>query len=202
MPFESMSESIVLRNSARFRSAKKEILETILEASSKLRAIRPASNARDARENYSKILQEFTKDRGRDLYFPFLGSGMGCGPYVELVDGSVKLDMITGIGINFFGHTHPAFVEEMIECLPADVMQGNLQPGLEMKELVSTVLAKVGPGSKLCHGWFHGSGTMANETALKIIRQKKAPATRILAFKDCFAGRSTAMQEITGQSGI
>jgi 4-aminobutyrate aminotransferase-like enzyme len=38
---------------------------------------------------------------------------------------------------------------------------------------------------------------MSNEIALKIIRQKKNPATKILAFHDCFAGRSTAMQEIT-----
>jgi 4-aminobutyrate aminotransferase-like enzyme len=38
---------------------------------------------------------------------------------------------------------------------------------------------------------------MANEIALKIIRQKRSPATRVIAFRDCFAGRSTAMQEIT-----
>lgn len=197
MPLEPSSESNLLRNSARFQSAKKELLETILEASSKLRVVRQASSAAQSRENYSKVLQEFTKDRGRDLYFPFLGSGMGCGPYVELIDGSIKLDMITGIGINFFGHTHPALMEEMIDSLPSDVMQGNLQPGIEIRELMSSVLGKASSGSKLSHGWVLCSGTMANETALKIIRQKKAPATKILAFKDCFAGRSTAMQEIT-----
>jgi acetylornithine/N-succinyldiaminopimelate aminotransferase len=38
---------------------------------------------------------------------------------------------------------------------------------------------------------------MVNEIAIKIIRQKKNPATKVLAFRDCFAGRSTTMQEIT-----
>jgi len=52
-------------------------------------------------------------------------------------------------------------------------------------------------GSRLRNGWITTCGTMANEIALKIIRQKKFPASHVVAFTDCFAGRSTAMQEIT-----
>src|SRR6185312_4748864 len=56
-------------------------------------------------------------------------------------------------------------------------------------------------GSRLKHGWLTTCGTMANENAIKIIRQKKFPATKILAFKDCFSGRSMLMAEITDNPG-
>jgi len=173
------------------------MLEAILEASHPLRNIKAGPSGSDIQEAYAKAIQEFSKDRGRELYFPIITSGIGAGPFVELLDGSVKYDMITGIGINFFGHTHPELIKEMINALPADVMQGNLQPGVEVKELLKTILAQVGEECRLKHGWLMCSGTMVNEIALKIIRQKKAPATKVLAFQDCFAGRSTAMQEIT-----
>jgi 4-aminobutyrate aminotransferase-like enzyme len=37
---------------------------------------------------------------------------------------------------------------------------------------------------------------MANENALKVCFQKHAPASRVLAFKDCFMGRSVVMSQI------
>jgi 4-aminobutyrate aminotransferase-like enzyme len=192
----SETEVDLLRKSHRYLAAKKELAESILEASSKTQCVKGSSSSA-ARENYLKEIQKFVSDRGRELYFPFLGSGLGSGPFTELVDGSVKFDMITGIGVHFFGHTHPALLGEMIDAVSADVMQGNLEPGIEIKDLLRTLLSKVGPGSRLAHGWAMCSGTMVNEAALKMIRQKKAPATKVMAFKDCFAGRSTAMQEIT-----
>ena len=85
----------------------------------------------------------------------------------------------------------------VLDGISADVMQGNLEPGREMKDLSKLLLSKVGAQSKLKNVWITTCGTMANEIALKIIRQKKAPATKIFAFEDCFCGRSTAMQEIT-----
>ncbi len=199
MPLNSKTESSLLRNSSRYQAAKRELLSLIEEASRKIHKISPAKleGLAGGREEYLTALEEFNRLRGRELYYPFLGSGLGSGPYVELADGSVKLDMITGIGVQFFGHSHQGLMEEVILGLPSDVMQGNLQPGLEALELLKTLLAKVGKGSRLSHGWISCSGTMSNEVALKIIRQKKFPATRILAFKDCFAGRSTALQEIT-----
>ncbi len=196
MSFQLQTRSLLLRQSPRFQAAKQEMLSVILESSRMLQGVK-SQDSRQVRETYSKLLQEFSRDRGRDLYFPFLASGLGHGSLVELADGSVKYDMITGVGIHFFGHTHPALIEEMIDSLPSDVMQGNLEPGIEMQELLRLILSKVGDQSRLKHGWMVCSGTMANEIALKIIRQKKATATQILAFKDCFAGRSTTMQEIT-----
>jgi len=108
----------------------------------------------------------------------------------------VKYDMITGIGINFFGHSHPALMAEMINAVSSDVLQGNLEPGIESSELLAKLLSKVGK-SRLKHGWLTTCGTMANEIGLKIIRQKRFPCTKILAFNDGFHGRSTAMQELT-----
>src|SRR5690606_2617474 len=99
-----MTESRALLASARFQNAKKELLAAIAESSAKVRGIKAGSG--EAREQYLKSIQDFNQDRGRDLYFPYLSSGLGAGPFVELNDGSVKLDMITGIGINFFGHSH------------------------------------------------------------------------------------------------
>ncbi len=196
---QSPTESRQLLASSQFKNAKSQLLAVIGESSKKLRAIKPGAGP-EARELYLKTIQEFQKERGRDLYFPYLSSGIGSGPFVELLDGSVKLDLITGIGVNFFGHSHPELMGEMIDGLSSDVMQGNLQPGIEAREIISAVLAKVAP-SRLAHGWLMCSGTMVNEIALKIIRQRKHPASRILAFRDGFHGRSTAMQELTDTPG-
>lgn len=195
------TEARSFRAAPAFSNAKAELLKVIQEASQRVRAIKPGPSDSEARQMYLTTVQEFSKDRGRDLFFPFLSSGLGSGMFVELVDGSVKIDMITGIGINFFGHTHPALMGEMIEGLSSDVMQGNLQPGIEIRQLIATLVSRASEGSKLKHAWMMCSGTMSNEIALKIVRQKKAPATKVLAFQDCFAGRSTAMQEITDNPG-
>jgi acetylornithine/N-succinyldiaminopimelate aminotransferase len=195
-----MTESQTLLSSARFRESKAQLLAAIAESSSRVRGIKGASSP-EARDAYLKAIQEFQKDRGRDLYYPYLSAGLGAGPYLELADGSVKLDMISGIGINFFGHSHPELISEAIDAAVSDPMQGNLQPGIESRELIRAVVSRVGAGSRLAHGWLMCSGTMVNEVALKLIRQKKAPATRVLAFADGFHGRSTAMQELTDNPG-
>lgn len=191
------TQASALHSSPRFQEAKKSLLTTLVEATQTVSGVRPPSSAPEVREQFKETLQEFNRARGRDLYYPFLASGLGSGPFVELNDGSVKYDMIGGIGVNFFGHSHPAFMEEMINGLSADVMQGNLQPGHEAKEVLTGILSRVGEGCRLKHGWLTTCGTMANEIALKIIRQKRAPATKVLAFNDSFHGRSTAMQELT-----
>lgn len=189
-----------LVSSPAFKAAKDALIKAALEGTKSAHEIR-GSTSPEIRDHFLSSLAEFGKLKGREPYFQYLSSGLGSGPFVELMDGSVKLDLITGIGINFFGHSHPAFMEEIIDGMTSDIMQGNLQPGAESEEIIRAVLAQVGPKSKLKHGWLFCSGTMSNETALKIIRQKKFPATKMFAFNDCFAGRSTAMQEITDNPG-
>ena len=69
-------------------------------------------------------------------------------------------------------------------------MQGNLQQNVETESLVRTLLdAANRKGAFFKHCFLTTSGAMANENALKLIFQKKSPASRILAFEGCFAGR-------------
>ncbi|MBU6375560.1 MAG: aminotransferase class III-fold pyridoxal phosphate-dependent enzyme [Bdellovibrionales bacterium] len=191
----AQTEASKLIESEAFRQATERVVQVVSESSSRIRSVCPARST-ELSEKFKQALSQFQKDRGRDLFFPFLASGLGSGPLVELEDGSVKFDMITGIGINFFGHSHPDLLREALLAAGSDIYQGNLQPGRETADLLRALLVRV-ESSRLKHGWVTTCGTMANEIALKIIRQKKFPASHIIAFSDCFAGRSTAMQEIT-----
>ena len=51
-------------------------------------------------------LQQLEQLRGRALLYPYLGSGRGKGVYVELLDGSVKMDLLGGVGVQILGHAH------------------------------------------------------------------------------------------------
>ncbi|MFN7684392.1 MAG: aminotransferase class III-fold pyridoxal phosphate-dependent enzyme [Oligoflexia bacterium] len=191
-----LTEAAALARSPRFVSAREQLLDVVVAASLKIEGVRgPRSEALQV--TFQEQLKRFQKDRGRDLVYPFLASGIGRGPWVELLDGSVKYDMITGIGISFFGHSHPELMRAALDATASDIYQGNLEPGVEVADLLRALLMRVESSSRLRHGWITTCGTMANEIALKIIRQKKSPATKVIAFRDCFAGRSTAMQEIT-----
>lgn len=185
-----------LVSSQEFLRARDQLLDVVGKASSHVAGVR-APQSPELTLKYQQLLTQFQKDRGRELFFPYLASGLGHGPWVELEDGSVKYDMITGIGISFFGHTHPELMRAAMDSVAADIYQGNLEPGIEVAQLLRAIVSRVEGSSRLRKGWVTTCGTMANEIALKIIRQKKFPATRIIAFNDCFAGRSTAMQEVT-----
>ena len=110
----------------RIAEAKKLILDTIAEHTHSLEDV--AAPDADLSKQFAKLLEECNQMRGGDLYFPYVSSGAGNGPFVELIDGSVKLDLIAGIGVHGFGHCHPALIEAGIDAAISDtVMQGNLQ---------------------------------------------------------------------------
>ncbi len=160
------------------------------------------TNVRDAQSQWIEpaqaLFDEVGQLRGRPLHYPYISSGVGRGAFVELIDGSRKLDLINGIGINIFGHSHPQVIAATLRGALSDVvMQGNLQPGLEYVALSRKLVNLAGRKSRLKHAWLATCGAMANENALKIVRQKKSPARMIIAMKDAFAGRSTMMAEIT-----
>jgi acetylornithine/N-succinyldiaminopimelate aminotransferase len=147
---------------------------------------------------YKTYIEKLTALRGRNLFYPYVGSGLGQGPYVELQDGSVKMDLINGIGIHLFGHGHPDLMEAALYGALQDVvMQGNLEPNREYGELLELLVTAAGRRSRIKKGWIGTCGTIVNENALKIVRQKNSPARKILAMKNNFAGRSTLMAEIT-----
>merc|ERR1712224_356797 len=82
---------------------------------SKQRAIsglRPAQ--KDKVVSYGECMAQLEAVRGAKTYYPYCGSGMGKGPYVQLADGSVKLDFIGGIGVHFFGHQNLGLMRSLI----------------------------------------------------------------------------------------
>jgi 4-aminobutyrate aminotransferase-like enzyme len=145
-----------------------------------------------------KTMETAGSSRGRPLFYPFVGTGAGRGPYVELEDGSVKLDLINGIGIHIFGHGHPKLREASVRGALSDiVMQGNLEPNHEYVSLSQKMVELASKRSRLKYCWFSTCGTMANENALKMARQKNSPARHMMAMTNAFAGRSTMMAEVT-----
>lgn len=159
------------------------------------------------RENFESFMQRLGETRGRPLLYPYIGSGFGNGPFVELMDGSVKLDMITGIGVHFFGHSDPELVTASLEASMSDIaMQGHLMFNEDAARFTETLAGYAARHSRLKHVFLCNSGAMANENALKVCFQKHAPASRVIAFKDCFMGRSWAMAQIgdsaAGRQGL
>lgn len=138
------------------------------------------------------------KVRGRPLHYSYVGTGAGNGCYVELEDGSVKLDLINGIGIHLMGHGNPKVMKAAVRGALVDIVnQGNLQPNREYGQFLEIITKLAAKKSRLKYGWLATCGTMANESALKICRQKKTPARMIVTFKNAFSGRSTMMAEMT-----
>lgn len=172
----------------RVAEGKKLILEALKDHTSRIEQMqKPTIQDQGELETYNQL-------RGAKLFFPLLGSGIGNGSLVELEDGSIKYDMITGIGVHLFGHSHPSIVEASLNASLRDiVMQGNLHQNIESLKLAKT-FAEI---SGLPHCFFTTSGVMANENAVKIAFQKNAPANRILAFDRCFAGRSLTFSQVT-----
>jgi 4-aminobutyrate aminotransferase-like enzyme len=154
------------------------------------------------RRDYEKRINSIGRYRGRDLVYPYLASGIGKGALVELADGSVKYDFITGIGVHFLGHSHEKMLASGVDAALDDtVMQGHLQQGVVTLDLLrKLVRAASKRGAPLKHCFLTSSGAMANENALKIIFQNKFPASRILAFEKCFAGRTLAMAQVTDKA--
>jgi 4-aminobutyrate aminotransferase-like enzyme len=149
-------------------------------------------------DNSKKWVDSAGVFRGRPLHYPYVGTGSGRGVYVELEDGSIKLDLINGIGIHLFGHGHPKVMEAAVRGALADVVnQGNLEPNKEYIQYSEKLVSLASKQSKLKYAWLSTCGTMANETAVKIARQKNSPARLIVTFKNAFAGRSTMMAEVT-----
>lgn len=136
--------------------------------------------------------------RGRPLHYPYVGTGAGHGVYVELQDGSVKMDLINGIGIHLMGHGNSRVMKAAVKGALSDIInQGNLQPNKEYEIFIEKITKLASKKSRIKYGWLSTCGTMANESALKICRQKRNAARMIIAFKDAFAGRSTMMAEVT-----
>jgi acetylornithine/N-succinyldiaminopimelate aminotransferase len=180
------------KHDSRIVEGKKLMMEAVRSYQKSITAVRPPQS--NLIQKYEEIVKAFNIMRGGNLYFPYLGSGWGHGPLVELLDGSIKYDMISGIGPHFWGHSYPPLIEVAIGAALNDtIMQGHLQQNYDAVVL-SELLIKA---SGLDHCFLSSVGAMANENALKIAFQHKFPANRILAFDHCFMGRTLALSQIT-----
>lgn len=187
-----MLEKDKLLSDPRISQARTLILEAVKEHRSNLDGVKPSNPA--LKESYEALLKDFQQVRGSKLWFPYIGSGLGNGGLVELLDGSVKYDFICGIGPHYFGHSHPLMTEAAFNASLSDtIMQGNLQQNQEALSLAQQLVKASG----LNHCFLSTSGSMANENALKIAFQKRFPASRILAFEKCFLGRTLTLSQIT-----
>ncbi len=184
-----------LHASPALNAAIEQIVREVQAKSAMLTDIRPANAA--LKESYDSYMKRAADTRGRALLYPYLGSGLGNGALVELMDGSVKWDMINGIGVYFFGHSDADQIRTAVKASLNDTLQhGNLQSGWEAYEFAETLLKLAARSSRLKHCYSSTSGCMANENAVKVCYQKHAPASRVIAFKDCFMGRSVTMSQI------
>ena len=171
------------------------ILASVREHAAELIEERPPRE--ELVETYDRLMARATEARGRALLYPYIGSGIGNGPLVELADGSVKWDMICGIGVHFFGHSDPGLIRATVMGSIGDtVMHGNLQSGFEPYAFSELLLEEAGKGSNLKHCFVAASGALVNENALKLAFQKSDGAPRVIVFKDCFMGRTVTMSQL------
>lgn len=186
-----------LRNDARIRQAKELLAAALHDHSQEINEIRPPNPAMVPA--YQESLARLAVARGGAPYFPYITSGIGNGPFVELGDGSVKLDFIVGIGVHGMGHSHPTMLEATVDAgLEDTVMQGNLQHNGASLQMCERLLGlATADGAKLEHCLLTTSGAMANENALKIAFHNRFPASRVICLDNCFAGRSLALAQLT-----
>ncbi|GIW73903.1 MAG: acetylornithine aminotransferase [Phycisphaerales bacterium] len=186
-----------------------QAIETIVQrVGHHAQAITQARPPREvARASFEQLVARAEAMKGRPLLYRFIGSGIGNGALVELADGSVKWDMICGIGVHAFGHSHPELVRAQARASIEDVAKsGNLQSNFDAYRFGEKLLELAGRNSNLSEAFLTTSGAMANESALKVCYQKNFPAGRVLAFKHCFMGRSVTMAQIgdsaAGREGL
>jgi len=185
------------RNDPRVSKARDLLQDALKENQKGLIGIRPPNLG--LKQSYEQLLQRFAELRGGNLWLPYLGSGFGQGPFVELLDGSIKYDFICGIGTHFFGHNHPMLLDACLEAALSDiVLQGHLQQNGDVAQLTATMCQ----AAKMDHCFLTTSGAMANENALKTAFQKHFPANRILAFEHCFAGRTLTLAQVTDKASF
>ncbi len=151
---------------------------------------------------FDQMLIDAAKIKGRPLMYPSISSGVGNGALVEMADGSVKWDMLTGIGVHFLGHSNPKVIKAQLDAALLDTTKhGNLQTSYDAVTFGEKLIEHASKNSRLAHAFITTSGAMANESAIKVCYQKHAPASRVLAFENCFMGRSVTMAQIGDSAG-
>lgn len=194
-----------IRQDPAINAAIDTIVDRVRSHAEQITDIRPGRP--ELKVTYDDMLERSARVKGRGLLYPALSSGVGNGALVEMSDGSVKWDMITGIGVHFLGHSHPGVIRaQAAAALDDTTKHGNLQSGFSPYAFGEKLVELASRNSRLRHAFMTTSGAIANESALKVCYQKHFPASRVLAFKHCFMGRSVTMAQIgdshAGREGI
>ncbi|MDP7070976.1 MAG: aminotransferase class III-fold pyridoxal phosphate-dependent enzyme [Phycisphaerales bacterium] len=182
-------------------SACRLLMQSLAASNADINDIRPGE------ESAGPLLAEWADRladvRGRPGFYPTIGSGRGKGALVELMDGSVKWDMITGIGVHGFGHGDLDLMGVAAQAAVQDtVMQGNLQCNTEAVRFAERLRAAArAGGADMGHCYPACSGAMANENALKVCMQARDGAPRVIAFQDNFIGRTVTLSHIGDSPG-
>lgn len=161
-----------------------------------IRGVRPATKKKPSLAN--QLLKSIEEYRGRAMFYPYIMSGRGNGPYLEFADGSIKLDFITGIGVNFLGYSHPKVIKNQIEGIcQANVYESHLICTANLENFLRKTVQLVNKDTKLRHCFPAMSGAMANENAVKIAFHNSPGRDQIVVFKDSFHGRTHLMAQLT-----
>ncbi|MFK7760351.1 MAG: aminotransferase class III-fold pyridoxal phosphate-dependent enzyme [Phycisphaerales bacterium] len=176
------------------------VVDQVAQYSAHITDSKPATA--ELASSFDDLLKEAARIKGRGLLYPSIGSGAGNGALVEMADGSVKWDMLTGIGVHFMGHANPKMIRAQLDASLLDTTKhGNLQTSYHAFEFGKRLVDRASKTSNLAHAFVTTSGAMANESAIKVCYQKHAPASRVLAFEHCFMGRSVTMCQLGDSAG-
>ena len=125
-------------------------------------------------------------------------AGKGC--YAVDSEGRRYLDAITGIGVNALGYGHPRIIAAMSEQAAKCLHTSNLVFNEWQKPLAERLCAMSG----MDRAFFSNSGTEAMEAALKAMRVhgRSRGATRVVALRQSFHGRTLGSLAVTGQPAL
>lgn len=126
-----------------------------------------------------------------------LHRGKGC--YVYDSDGNRHLDLISGIGVNALGYSHPRITKVIRQQAGLLIHTSNLYYN-EYQGLLAQRIAKV---SGLQRSFFCNSGAEAMEGGLKMIRAHGRAISpekfEVVSLENSFHGRTLGAVSVTGQ---
>ncbi len=120
----------------------------------------------------------------------------GLGSYVFDAEGRRYLDLVSGLGVNAFGYSHPRLVQALSTQAARCVHTSNLVSH-RYQEMLAERLCRM---SGLDRVFFSNSGAEAMETALKAVRVRAYPGKNsLVALRGSFHGRTRGALAVTGQ---
>jgi acetylornithine/succinyldiaminopimelate/putrescine aminotransferase len=120
----------------------------------------------------------------------------GLGSYVFDAEGKRYLDMVSGLGVNAFGYSHPRLIAALVKQAKRCVHTSNLVSH-RYQGMLAERLCRI---SGLDRVFLSNSGTEAMEAAVKAVRvHAHAAKNRLVAVRGSFHGRTLGSLSITGQ---